>query len=309
MASSDHFRDKTAVDEPRPSVLPNHLAGKRWPVKNGLDSPAFILLPMISSLRSATLLRFQGRARSADALVRFTLHNRLSRVGWQKDGWQKMGWILLPSFSCLTSGSSRSADALVRFPLHDRLSRVGWQKHGGQKMDHSPANDPSASFCHSLEIPRQDWQKNGGRRIGTVGVPPSSLIRFTHPPGFASLSLFASLRSPFGQPPAGYLRDATVRFARLILHPSSFILYHSSFAPPSGAQAAAAQPPPTGCHGPAAARSPATTPPRGLATLRMGRLAAVRKRLLPGSCGRGCVARPPILGVVAWVRHRAVNKY
>jgi hypothetical protein len=55
------------------------------------------------------------------------------------------------------------------------------------------------------------------------------LIRFTHPPGFASLSLFASLRSPFGQPPAGYLRYATVRFARLILHPSSFILHPSSF--------------------------------------------------------------------------------
>jgi hypothetical protein len=80
------------------------------------------------------------------------------------------------------------------------------------------------------EIPRQDRQKNGGRRIGDAGVPPSSLIRFTHPPGFASLSLFASLRSPFGQPPAGYLRYATVRFARLILHHSSFIIHPS---PPS----------------------------------------------------------------------------
>jgi hypothetical protein len=57
MASSDHFRDKTAKDEPQPSILPNtsilpnNLAGKRWPVKYGI-----ILLPIIPSLGSAAPL-------------------------------------------------------------------------------------------------------------------------------------------------------------------------------------------------------------------------------------------------------------
>jgi hypothetical protein len=51
MASSDHFRDKTAKDEPQPSILPNNLAGKRWPVKYGI-----ILLPIIHSLGSAAPL-------------------------------------------------------------------------------------------------------------------------------------------------------------------------------------------------------------------------------------------------------------
>ena len=127
---------------------------------------------------------------------------------WSKSSatdWQKNGFI--GSFQTRGKGSSASLSM---------TSSVVWagKKMGGKKwIILLPMIPP---FYQPLrEIPRQDRQKNGGRRIGDAGVPPSSLIRFTHPPGFASLSLFASLRSPFGQPPAGYLRYATVRFARL----------------------------------------------------------------------------------------------
>jgi hypothetical protein len=54
MAATDHFRDKTVKHRPQASswlIQPFGLA-KRWVAKNGMDSPAFILLPMISSLRS-----------------------------------------------------------------------------------------------------------------------------------------------------------------------------------------------------------------------------------------------------------------
>jgi hypothetical protein len=96
---------------PRPQASPRPTLSfglaKRWVAKNGMDSPANNPPFLSANPRQ----RFQGRARSADALVRFALHDRLSRWGWQKDRWQKTG-----SFSC----------------------------------PHSPANDLSDPFCHSV---------------------------------------------------------------------------------------------------------------------------------------------------------------
>jgi hypothetical protein len=93
------------------------MGGKKGDGFSCLHSPAND--PFTPFCRS---IEFQGRARSADALDRFPLHDRLSRLGWQKDRWQKTG-----SFSC----------------------------------PHSPANDPSAPFCHSVE-----FQGRIGRRMG-----------------------------------------------------------------------------------------------------------------------------------------------
>jgi hypothetical protein len=167
MASSDHFRDKTAKDRPQASswlIQPFGLA-KRSVAKNGMDFPANNPPFLSANPRQ----RFQGRARSADALVRFPLHDRLSRWGWQKDRWQKKG-----SFSCPHSPANNppflSANPRQRFQgrigrrmeakewLHRIISVTGrlrtpssaslsmtdsavgaGKKIGGKKQDHSPA--------------------------------------------------------------------------------------------------------------------------------------------------------------------------
>jgi hypothetical protein len=150
MASSDHFRDKTAEDRPQASPRPTLSFGlaKRWVAKNGMDSPALILLPMIHPLRSATPLNSKaGSPRSADAHVRRPLHDQLCRLGWQKDGWQKMGWILLPiilrSFPPTPDRDSKAGHG-ARTPSSASLSMTdsavgAGKKIGGKKQDHSPA--------------------------------------------------------------------------------------------------------------------------------------------------------------------------
>ena len=61
------------------------MGGKKGDGFSCLHSPAND--PFTPFCRS---IEFQGRARSADALVRFPLYDQLSRDAWQKDGWQKM---------------------------------------------------------------------------------------------------------------------------------------------------------------------------------------------------------------------------
>jgi hypothetical protein len=97
MASSDHFRDKTAEDRPQASPRPTLSFGlaKRWVAKNGMDSPALILLPMIHPLRSATPLNSKaGHGARTPSSASLSMTNSAETPGKKMDG--KKWIILLP---------------------------------------------------------------------------------------------------------------------------------------------------------------------------------------------------------------------
>ena len=141
--------------------------------KKGTDSPAFILLPMIPSLRSAAPLNSKaGHGARTPSSASLSMTNSAETPG-KKMGGKK--WIIL----------------LQRIP---------------------PFYQPLR------EIPRQDRQKNGGRRMGSGGVHD----------GCASL--------PFGLPssvcPMGCVKclgPSPLRSGCLASLGSSFIIHHSSF--------------------------------------------------------------------------------
>jgi hypothetical protein len=97
MASSDHFRDKTAKDRPQASswlIQPFGLA-KRSVAKNGMDFPALILLPMIHPLRSATPLNSKaGHGARTPSSAGLSTTNSVVWAG------KKMGGKKWDGFSC-----------------------------------------------------------------------------------------------------------------------------------------------------------------------------------------------------------------